>query len=866
MSILPKVFYNNTWYGIIWIELGEENFKMRFKINIKVITLYIMFIIFIGGVWKILIDTGELPALFYLDSDAIDIEDLMFNTWQVQVTISLISISLTSLIIGNLETKIYGQTIKSILMITDKLQMTYIDKIVLVILLSVANLWLIMYDVLPMLIIFFIFSIIGVLDLIVDSFYILFNPNKYESKVKRYIDKNVERLLENKENDLNEIVTNIRLSNKVLIDSGNVIEVDKNNKYLLEILSRILNDNKNSNLDQIENSIEECIIASIRELKDNNYIEECITIINQLLRQSINGKCKNWMLEECLTEVISKAKENGSHSMYIKISEYLLDNIYTNIDFKEINKSIVSIALFRYFYWIDNNNIINNFVKNEIIVSFINQLVPSQFDNLNYDKYEEEYTIKKLTIYKITKMLIENNDQKLFGELVNCIYKKNAYSINLGESSKNYEIIITISIYLYYIIVKEEACEKEYKELVNEFIYKKVEKGTKYERNIKQLVNEIGIYIWDSYEVIKREMPMAGWEYMPSGAAKFMIMDSVIDEYFLFYSIVNIQYYDYEEYINNKFNIENCYRILQYFNCDGMLKIEYIDSFKKYLKIYNEKLKYDSLELNIKSIFSITNKLYAQLLIEEEKSYYNMEIVNNNIEKLKNNIMRNIKESNKYIYINFIDNDYQNINYKIDISTSVMAEKSQLLSGDYEDIILNNIWNKILMIIGDIGYELNIKYSDDNKIKNLLSFIESKDLIANSIVNNRMSNNFYLEYNENNEDKLLLEKFEEGLNKIEIKKKVEYSLLIKEKRLDIWIEVEDIIISDIDDQDIENRILKYKISKNQYRIQIINDIFVIFTKQQIKEHFKYIYKQVDFKIKIKHNIKKKEVIKVNYDE
>lgn len=119
------------------------------------------------------------------------------------------------------------------------------------------------------------------------------------------------------------------------------------------------------------------------------------------MNNKVNNAYKNWILEEGLNELISKSKENASHETYKKIGEYLLYDLLENIDFKNTNQSMISTTLYRYFYWLNNNNIINDFVKREIILSFINQLVPSQFENFNDDKYKEEYNIRKLVTYKI---------------------------------------------------------------------------------------------------------------------------------------------------------------------------------------------------------------------------------------------------------------------------------------------------------------------------------------------------------------------------------------------------------------------------------------------------------------------------------
>lgn len=834
--------------------------------NFKKITFYLVVITAVAFGWTACVNTGRMPDVFYLDPKSINIENLMFYAWQVQVTIALISISLTALIVSNLETRIYGQTIKSILMINEKLKVTYFDKIILVIILSVANLWAIMYRCLPIVIIIFIFSNAGVLDLILDSFNILFNTSKYEIKVKKYIDNNVKLMKEGKVNNLNEIITNIRISNKLLIDSGNIMQANNNIKYIISIRNEIINknDSEKLNFDLIVSSIEDTVVESMKFLNNNNFVEESILILNEIILNEYDENNNDWFLERLLNELINKGLESSSYNTFSIINKYLLYNLLDNINNDE-NKSMIASVLYKYFEYIYYNNKINDFVKRKVILSYINDLIPSQFEDLSGEKNKRQYNIRKITIYGISKMLIKCDNKEWFGELVKSIYNNNAFDINLDRPSKNYEIIITLSIYLYYIIVKEEACEEIEKEITNEFLEHKVRSGSKYERNIKELVNEIGVYVWDSYSSIKKEMPMSGWEYMPKGAAKSMIMDKVIDEYYLFYTIVNIEYYDYEEYINNRFDINDCYRVLAYYNDNGELKDQYISNLSKYMNIYNNNLDYKSIDNKVRTIYNITNLLYAKLVICKEKEYYEMQLVNDNVQKLKNDILNGINKSDKYICKN-LKEEYETINYQNnDISTSVLAEKVWLSNGSYEDIILNDIWYGILEIIGRNGYLHEVKYGEDNKIQKLLSFIESKDLKINSIVNNSISNNFYMNYNEKDADKTSLKIFEENLNKIHIENKISRGLLIKEQYLKIYIDLEDIIVSDIENKKISEDILSYKINVNQYKVNIVKDVSVIFTEEQIKEYFKYKYKVIKIKIKIKHNINKNEVIDIYFN-
>lgn len=837
---------------------------MRFKINEKKIVFYFILITGVALLWNLIVNTGELPGFFYLDPAKISIENLMYYTWQVQVTIALISISLTSLIIGRLDRKIYGQSVKEILMLSKKMQLTYIDKIILVILLSVVNLWFVMYGMLGALIVIFIISIIGVLDLIIDSYNILFNPEKYEEKVKEYINLNLIAFSKYQPNKLSNIIENIELNNKELIASNEVRNLEISIAYLIEMLFKLSNKeiNKEKYFNEILLRIEKSIINTMKFSKNAGDIEIVINTINKIMNVSFDYKNKQYLIEELLNILISKNRENCSEETYNKINKYILMDVFDNIDLKTIEKSFISVCQFRCFYWVYKNDTLSGFVREEITNKFINLLVPSEFENSDTD----EYFIRKLAIYYIAKKLIIHNDKEIFSVLLKCLYSKNAFSLNQYRPNKVYEIIITINIFIYYVANKEDACEDEFKKRVKNFLYFKVNNETKYNLNIKDFAARIGIYIWDCYKIIKDQMPKSDWEYSPSGAAKQLIITETIDEYFIFYSIINIEYYDYEEYINKNFDINICQTILEYFKSDGTLKNDVIENFNDFVKTYRDNFKGDEEEQlynKMKVLFINTNRLYARLIIEQEKRYYEMHKVQDNIKKIKEDAIKKLKNNDFY---NYIDN--KNISGKKYwfetelLSTSVLAEEVYLCGKSYQELIVDSIEEIILDVIRTSAHKFTFASKDENKIYNLFNFITQKNFSVGSILNGKPSEYWSITYNETIDMINELKKFEEGISKhyYLANNKNEYIILM-DKKFNIQIEVKQIRIQDISEEQISEIMNQLeKDSNNYYKINVVNDIYALFEENEAKEYFSYKFKTLDVSFEIRHNIKVNDAI------
>lgn len=79
-----------------------------------------------------------LQSIFYIKSDKSQIYNLINTIWQVRGVVSLLSIILISLIINKLDSRMYGQTVKDVLLIRKFYNFNYWDKVIIALILVIG--------------------------------------------------------------------------------------------------------------------------------------------------------------------------------------------------------------------------------------------------------------------------------------------------------------------------------------------------------------------------------------------------------------------------------------------------------------------------------------------------------------------------------------------------------------------------------------------------------------------------------------------------------------------------------------------------------------------------------------------------------
>lgn len=801
-------------------------------------------VILIGGfICEYTINLDNFPEIFYLDKTKVNIENLMFSMWQAQVTLSLISITLTSLILDRLEERYYGFKIKDILVLKKRFSLNYIEKIFIVILLAIINLCFIIYSKLCILMWIFIINAIIILWLIYDTINILINTNIYDKWIKEYITSIIN---DGSDDEFKNIIDNIKYHNEEILKLGNTIILRNNMSFLLSQLNSFSENNYSYNKKHRISYIEDCYTISSSLILESN----CIDLYTKNLDKIIDRKFKyierKSLIYELLGKLINKTRDNNTEKICKKIFDYFLDNIIENIDENEIKVSYISSCLFNCFYAIYKNNAFNLYDKENTIEEYIKRIIPICYSS----NVSKEYFIKKLAIYYIVKQLVSNKDISTFNKIINQIYNKNALSLNIDNDNQIYEIITTINIYIYYIVCVEDLYKDDYKNIVKEFLTSKVEDGTKDTKSVKTLLEMQDQYIWNYYKVIKEEMPKSDWVYKPNDRCKILVIEKSIDEFYLFYTIVFIEAYKYNDIIEQNINIERIVGILEYFDNNGEFICKVNERFEKFKSIYAKND--ENIDKNRNEFYLLLNRYYVKLIIKRECEYNQNKLVTKNKEKIKEQIMLKLQENKLYNIVERLD--YIEDEYTlgiIPISTSVLAEEVSLLGETYEQGIVYSIENKILDILTENIDRFEYTYNDSDKITNALAYYEDKAFVIDSVINNLLSDSWYIQYEESNEDIDKLKKLETSIkNKYRLGKGNRVTILFEKKYMNIDLEITKLEIRDVSEKHANDLLPSIQTQDKYYKKRVVNNIELLFTKEEMIKYLMLKDKELEIRFKV----------------
>lgn len=489
---------------------------MKKKNNIIAICIYIVASFLLAMGFRFAIQNYKFPELFYITIEKGDYRSLINTIWQVQASVSLLSITLTSLIIGNLDKSIYGQKLSDVILIRKIYEITYWDKVIISILLSIINFLFVSHGDLEGTTFIFIISICITVLLIHDTFKFLFKLDDCESKVKLYIEGNLD-LFDNENTWVNEIIEQLEydtiesiingrnksinklsnyiqyleekykdkdIKNKIFktfitvfqtLIEYNEFELAKsyiktikeitNNDELVEDLvyslkdSEILNINtKNKN---IKNKID--IIISLYELNDQTYKIGCIDkIADEFLNKLINNKdIENieYFLKKFL-KIEYRYKTSRIEDMLFEIA-YLYSNLAKVEEFYKLNINITILHIFldeNDNYVLEDKRLLTNFFNRSFFLLNSNTLI----------NYDDKITIQSYFLDSIMDIFwIKNSKSDKYWILRESVFY--IFRSVLNENYINKKIIINlISTKLY---IKNHRLEEYNDKDKNERVY-----------------------------------------------------------------------------------------------------------------------------------------------------------------------------------------------------------------------------------------------------------------------------------------------------------------------------------------------------------------------------------------------------------
>jgi len=675
-------------------------------------------------------------------------------------------------------------------------------------------------------------SIALVIVMVRDASLIFYGERNIKKDIRHYVVKNYnEQFLQSLQEDLT-----------IAIENNNTMKQKDNFNLIYIWFENVINEkNARFSLGKIENLCTDSFrnIFSLDNSKNNLYCLEYMLSFYKLA----NGDIKNpeniyplsiWdnINREFYRIIPTISFEKISET---KIISHLHTALYYNMNMKDHNGNNIP----------DNCYELNSYASRIFYYLFINaQTNPADINRqrikkwlyddiiylINYSKFhkfsEEKKAIafEELSLY--TKTLIDYYETDI---LEDCFFDLFSYNKPLDLSYYNY--ISSILIYLYYLSQREELAGNKTKKYVVQLI--KNNRGF-----VNNYLSQQRFYSYEHNILKSVYRRLRSWEIMPQKNAKWMVMENVIEDFYIFC----ILEWQWEE--------KSLYNTLK-----PILSENPFSYFSRYFEHNEHNTTQLYMDFANMFLFKQIDKEQAKIKVNMLKSvltrvYKEVEILNSQEKKLSDEELQSYVAKAKKIFdselqsvfsyfSNINEDELQYCQYKkisitpLSLLTSFIDE--HFAEGYLGKFFKDGVVNMLLLIIKDHVIWKNTSFDNHEKLSEYFSTLESLGLQINAVIGNK--DTFYgdsktEEYQEYIKDKIRI-KSPGGTN---------YLLGIDTKLIYAKISNVDIKIVDFTDEDINNCC---KCDENgNYLYNITNSIYLPFSKDELHSYLYNIRKKI----------------------
>lgn len=790
-----------------------------------------------------------LPEWTLIDSSMKD--NLKLSVFSAQVSISTLGIALVAILSGLFKEEIYGINILKYLTSDTPLIFKHKINIIVQLVLIFISYICTSFNNYNMLISIFSISIMINIIMVIDIFNVFKGNECLKSEIYNYILGIFNKNKLYKNNLHQSIILGLKNDTLINIENNNTYIFKENLDLFNNILETITNYNENDKkniLELFEDSLSD-IFNKIFEEKDPNKVIIALKTISKLYKTCNNS---NRLKKENKTYI--DIYERVYYRIFSAIAILLLEDredqhiiinfqydLYNNMNFKDISGNMVpqnniylSLYSGRIYYEIKRKGFENYNreaiydLKRKLFTTIQSYIQYCPFDEFKTEKINQLY----IQLYQYTKVLIDNNEK----DLLNNLFFKNIDYIYNRNNTKYIEYVFIMIIYIYYLIEFEELIDKELRD------------------NIVNLVNHNRDHIYnflicnDNFEFNKIsigniKMILSRWEKMPEEEAKFMIIDSVIEK-FIFLYITN-RNWNSESLINklrglvegNEFPISselnNGKDILQlYIRFNNLF-------FKSEISEEEAEDKINMLKYAVSILYKEAelNKSRKQIKTEEEFNEIKNEISDKTLKNLKSKVNKFNNKNYKKIF-------YENIQlFKKDMNID-------LLDGNGINWIIGYNESKfidyIVLIISEKLEKHNILKDNKDLLVRFFELYDYTGLETDTLIGYR---DYF--YGINDIDKF--KKFEQ--NKMKLKSLYSKNCIITIDSSRFYFNINNISV-EIKNMNIDEVCKELSRNENgEYLYNITNDIYIPFTKDELKIYLDNKKRNITIKADIEYGFK-----------
>lgn len=175
------------------------------QINVFKIIIYLTVILLFTVIYEFVVSSSlfsrEFFGFIYLNIEEQDIRSFLYTVWQVQTSISILSITFITIILAKLDQRILGMTLTDVLLIKHRTLLNYWETVLLSISIIFANLFFVSRGMLSASTLIFLFSGVIIFKLLFDSLTVIINPEAQNKRVIIFFENSIDKILDEEDNN-----------------------------------------------------------------------------------------------------------------------------------------------------------------------------------------------------------------------------------------------------------------------------------------------------------------------------------------------------------------------------------------------------------------------------------------------------------------------------------------------------------------------------------------------------------------------------------------------------------------------------------------------------------------------------------------
>ncbi len=366
--------------------------------------------------------------------------------------------------------------------------------------------------------------------------------------------------------------------------------------------------------------------------------------INILINpEKMKKEIRKYIIDSRRSDFIIKSIESvGYEKSYLSLKELDLIDIFNELYKQNFDKGIFNYIqdFYSYYYrMIFENQYLILYDKRRLInlmVSGIFSLYEWHIKSVCLIKNgdTEEFQKAKKVLYplllnkfidilsEILKETIETEDEQTFKNILLETYKLKNGKYYSKYIHKDVDVIyfdslfISLGIYLYYLIFKENSINEDLKIKFRDYYNIYFTEGKNTLNSFIQ--NKIKSTIWETYQFIIDRL--RGWEIRTGRIHHFNFMGKTVNEFFVFYTIAFIYSDSYSGLINDLLE-DVFYDLYPYFKDN--IKLISSDSYYNFINLFKPKKPTEQQEIDYKILSKLFKEKYEKIMENSNKENKN---------------------------------------------------------------------------------------------------------------------------------------------------------------------------------------------------------------------------------------------------